>query len=737
MHLLTLPPTLLLSLALCFTTTITVATTHTSSPQLSPRNEEFQPRLTRDFPHLLGYERVQSWKDERVDPCDDFYEHACGGFRERYKDMTNTDVLNLMEQSSSLLMETILQQPRDLLAKTATDKELFDKTRAYYDSCRDTATIQNRGFSPILPYAADLLAYTETSKSLPELFGHLHQNGVSALFKTSYTKVQDNSPTDLRLQFYPAPAYQASRHTVKKVLEEFVRHDVLRLPTHANLNQIVDWVVAIETEVGKFQDTLNAEQTKGQGLQPDQFISMQELNQRTHQDWTLYTAALNMTLVGPSANVYFWGDADVWIDTVNALKHYKHQDLRYFLLWRLGASHFNKLSEKYYKIWADEIQPVAHSVSDDPSDQTDIFQQDCVTEVGVQLGYLSGHVFVKYAFNVTQKHAATTLVQELITAFSHKLSQLPWMDEATQRAARQKLDNQIEIVGYPEWLADAHTVAAYHAPIRLSPTHYFENAVQAQAFTHFAPSIHQAQNTAKGFQRDQIYFGYPWQLNAFHITDYVQIQINPGILQRPLFSARNPLALNYGSLGMVIGHEITHGFDSSGYQLDKDGVKRAWWTDHSLKNFEKGGQCFKRQYAQHHITLADGSRHRVDGELTLGENVADNGGLDVAYDAWVAAELKVHSSHSTSNNPTSILDTPEPGFQTLTKHQLFYLAFAQTWCTAPKDPKHELELLKNDEHAPNRVRVNAALHNNPVFAKSFKCERGSRMNPERERCFLY
>ncbi|KAJ3162073.1 Endothelin-converting enzyme 2 [Geranomyces michiganensis] len=714
------------------------------SVQFKSRNEEYQPLLTADFPHLLGYQRIAAWSDESTPPCEDFYEHACGHFAKRYASVGDTDVLDLMQRSSSLLMEQILDQPADALATKSVDRELFEKTRAYYDSCQNTERIRRRGFRPILPYARDLVEYARDTDSLPELFARLHQDGVYALFKTSYSKVADRDQKDLRLQFYPAPAYDVSGSTVRQALEPFVRAGVIRVPHGQSLKQISGWVAHVERQTAKFIATLNARNeasSSGSGHRrpKSNLVSMPELNVRTRQDWSRYTHALNMTAATANREVYFWGDATVWIDAIAELSEYDSRDMVWYFLWRLAAAHYNKLGDRYHDLWADHIRPkaVRSAFDEDPSmDQSDVFQLDCIQETGVQLSYLAGHLFVKYAFNTTQHEVAKNLVDELVSSFGDRLGKLEWMDEQTKKAARAKLDNMISIVGYPPWLAEADTVADYYAPLRFDKSKYFENAVQAQSFALFAPSIHQSADSSR-FLRDRLYFGYSWQLNAFHLTDFVQIQINPGILQRPLFSARNPMSMNYGGLGMVIGHEVIHGFDSNGRLLDKDGARRPWWTRSSVEAFQKREQCFRKQYGAETVTLRDHTQLRVDGDRTLAENIADNGGLRAAHAAWMSAERKLDSGFSPSDAEKGRDGEPFGGG--LTKEQTFFMAFAQTWCATRKGDDKTRFLLRDDPHSPNRVRVNGAVANSAEFARAFGCRVGDpmRSRQDKDMCMLY
>ncbi|KAJ3032374.1 Endothelin-converting enzyme 2 [Rhizophlyctis rosea] len=694
-----------------------------SNPDLSRRDEAFQPLITADFPHSLGTERLHSWMEPKADPCYDFYTYSCGGFQKKYGKMEKADVLELMQESNSLLMQQILNQTSDVLAKSSEDKALFDKTRAYYDSCLDVSTVQSRGFSPIIPLAKKVVSRAQSGMSLPALFAELHKDGIYALFKTAYTKVENGDPKDLRLQFFPSPAYMVSKATVKSVLKAFLDHECFALPSDLTLDDISEWVYGLEKEGIHFVKNLNEGHKQGDGLYSDQFVTLPQLNAKTQLDWTQYTNALNLTGVN---EIYFWGNAETWTNAMLSFVKFKPQHLQYFFLWRLGVSHFNKLSQEYWQLWAGQIYPKAvRSTYEDANDQNDVFQNECITELGVHLNYLTGHLFVKYAFNETQKDAATDLVNHLIESFRYKITNLGWMDPPTKSAALAKLDNMVKVVGYPDWLIDTTKVSQYHSSLTFNPATYFENAVAAQIFSDLTPSQHQLR--AGAFERTNLYFGYPWQLNAFHLTDYVQIQINPGILQRPLFSALNADAMNYGSLGTIIGHEITHAFDSMGYKLDKDGIKRPWWTERSTELFAMGSKCFEDQYSQYRVMFRDGSVGKVDGTATLAENIADNGGMDVALTAWL---------HKIGG--WEVAKQKAPGYGGLTWEQVFFVSFGQTWCSAKGD-KDVKYLLENDVHAPNAVRVRGVLHNSPEFAGAFGCPVGSAMNPlgDEGRCYLY
>jgi predicted metalloendopeptidase len=263
---------------------------------------------------------------------------------------------------------------------------------------------------------------------------------------------------------------------------------------------------------------------------------------------------------------------------------------------------------------------------------------------------------------------------------------------------------------------DPYKVADYYKPLKLKPDSYFENAIQAQIFTEIMPSIRHSRNN--DIERESLFKDHMWLLNAVHLVNLVQIQINPGFIQRPLFSTLNPSAMNYGSLGAVIGHEITHAFDSFGSKFDSEGVRRPWMSKESQEEFDNRAQCFVDQYSDMDAVFSDGRKEKIDGEHTLTENIADNGGMHTAFHAWLHLEEKkgvdIYQKKATD------LWTPA---------QIFWLSFAQTNCDVESDKKLKHQL-KKDVHSPKPARVNGAIRNSLDFAKAFHCPLHSPMHPK-------
>ncbi|KAJ3209749.1 hypothetical protein HK099_008436 [Clydaea vesicula] len=681
---------------------------------LNKRAEEYQPLLAgHDFPHLLGSERVLSWMDPTVDPCQDFYKYSCGGFEDRYREYKKTDVLELMQQSNSILMEQILMQDTDTLSTEPDDLEVFSKSKLYFESCLNVDQIEKRGVEPVLKVAEKILQDIDNNFSIPNSIAKLELQAVLTLIRVQFSKVEGHDPNDLRLQFSPAPAYKAGFDQVKEVLSVFVENDIVKIPDGYDLDSISEWVLELEKNMVSFVRSCNS---GSYGNNKKNFMTLNEFNELTSMKWDDFLDEVGLN----SDKIFVFGDIELWRQTFEELKEFKLKDLKFYFLWRIGVSHFNKLSKKYYEITSG-VKSVKASI-DDANDKMTKFQQDCVEEFGVHMNYLAAHVYVKYSFNDTQKESATEMIDELFVAFGDGLKKLKWMDHETKAVAKKKLDNIVKIVGYPDWVKDTKRIIEYYKDLEIS-TNYFENALNSQAHVEFAQS--KKQLSSKKWIRDEFYFGFPWQLNAFHLTDYVQVQINTGILQRPLFSYRNRNSMNYGSLGMVIGHEVSHAFDSIGKSIDVHGIDATWWSKTAENNFIEATQCFSDQYSNYKVHLGENKERVlfVNGDLTLSENIADNGGLHVAYQAWKNKQKKLGQE----------TDVELSDFDNLTDEQVFFISFAQTWCTVKEDDQTEF-LIKNDPHAPNPVRVKGATRNNKEFLNAFACKR---KKSEGEVCSLY
>jgi len=303
------------------------------------------------------------------------------------------------------------------------------------------------------------------------------------------------------------------------------------------------------------------------------------------------------------------------------------------------------------------------------------------------------------------------------------MQQNDWMDSATRNYALEKANEMMPLIGYPDDLTFNDTALdEYYENFNLSSDDSYADVAerssswaQRKAFRRLAERV------------DRHEFGTSASVvNAFYSGVKNAITFPAAILQPPFFDEHFPRAVNYGAIGAVIGHEITHGFDDQGSQFDKIGNLKDWWAASTSKQFVERKRCIIDQYSSFTIPETNGTM-RINGILTQGENIADNGGIKQAFNAYRRSVAKAGGEE----------EPRIPGLERFTPNQIFFMSFAHVWCGSIR-PEAAIRQLLTDPHSPNRFRVNGVLHNQPDFAEAFNCPSGSPMNPEPEqRCKVW
>jgi len=327
--------------------------------------------------------------------------------------------------------------------------------------------------------------------------------------------------------------------------------------------------------------------------------------------------------------------------------------------------------------------------------------------VGSIVSYDLGRMFVDDKFAGSSQQTVLDMIAKLKRAFDDSLDSLQWMDDKTRKAARGKAAAMREKIGFPHWIHNDTRLNEYYQKLSIT-TDYFGNMLSSLVFDmdkNYADLI-------KPVDKEQWHMSPP-TVNAYFSPSGNEIAFPAGILQPPFFKADYPMAYNFGGIGVVAGHEITHGFDDTGSQYDKDGNLVPWWEAHVVQNFKSRTQCIRDQYSKYTV-----NGEPVNGNLTLGENIADNGGLKQAYDAY-KMHINEHGEES---------ELPAVG---LTTEQLFFVGFAQVWCGAAR-PQEASRLLLVDTHSPGKFRVIGAVSNFEQFSTAFNCPAGSPMNPQQK-----
>ena len=286
------------------------------------------------------------------------------------------------------------------------------------------------------------------------------------------------------------------------------------------------------------------------------------------------------------------------------------------------------------------------------------------------------------------------LVQNLLKAYAQSVDQLDWMSPTTKLEAKKKLSTFMVKIGYPNKWRD-------YSALDIKPNDLIGNVLRSQEFEH----QYQLSKLGKPVDRDA--WGMtPQTVNAYYNASLNEIVFPAAILQPPFFDMDADDAVNYGGIGAVIGHEISHGFDDQGSEFDEKGNMKNWWTDEDRKKFKEKTQILVQQYGVYEPVKG----YHVNGELTLGENIADNSGLAIAYKAY----------------QLSLNGQPAPVMEGLTGEQRFYTGWAQVWRSKITDAL-QIEYIKRDTHSPDAVRGNATLRNQAPFYDAFKLKEGDKM----------
>ncbi|KAG4098305.1 Metalloproteases [Neocallimastix lanati (nom. inval.)] len=333
--------------------------------------------------------------------------------------------------------------------------------------------------------------------------------------------------------------------------------------------------------------------------------------------------------------------------------------------------------------------------------------------------------FVLNNFKNDKKNFTEKVLTYIKQSMYNRIPQIEWLDDETIEYAYKKLNSITEIIGYSEKFIDPEYLFKDFEGLEMTDD-YITNSLNVKRFT-----------LKKVFKildlnNNEIDFGYNAEdVNAYYSLYKNSIFIPAGILQPPFFDQGLPDYINYGGIGSVVGHELTHAFDNDGKDYDINGNKSQWWTDNDIEEFEDNAQCFVNQYEKYSIKNKNGKVYYVLGENTLGENLADNGGLARAYESW---KLSLKEDPEQVKKANQLL----PGLSSYTMDQLFFITYGQLWCDIEENKEAFVTeyLMLLDVHSPNSARVRGVISNSKEFAKAFNCPAETSMNPK-NKCQLW
>jgi putative endopeptidase len=643
--------------------------------------------------------------DRSVKPCDDFYQFSSGGWMKNNPipaDRSTWAVFSVLNASNEDALHKILEEAaKDKSAAPGSNRQ---KIGDFYASCMDESQIEATGIKPLEPEFQRIAAIKDIS-SLQAEIAHLQRSGVNAVF--GFGSLQDFK--DSKQVIFaagqgglgmPDRQYYLDDDDRSKTLRAgYVQHvtNMFKLLGDDAATSAAEAKVVLDIETSFAKAATKREDLRNPELNYHKMTLVQVGDLTPHFSWPEYFKQIG----APSVSEVDVAQPDAMKAVDAALASVSLADWKTYLRWHLIHNAAPTLSAKFvdenFDYYGKQLTGATENLPR---------WRRCVEATDGELGEALGQIYAERYFPPAAKARAIELVHNLMAALREDLSTLDWMSPATREQAIHKLDAMQLKIGYPDKWRD---YSAFH----VDRGSYVENVTRGDTFE-------QARDLAKiGKPVDRTEWGMtPPTVNAYYTPLHNEIVFPAGILQPPFFDANADDAFNYGSIGSVIGHEMTHGFDDQGAQFDADGNLKSWWTPDDLKKFHERGDCIVKQFDAFEV---EPGLHG-NGKLEEGESIADLGGLVIAYAAL---------EKSLAGKPAP---PPVDGFTT---DQRFFLGYAAHWAANFRPEAARLRA-KTDPHPLNSFRVDAPLSNMPIFSKAWGCSADSKMvRPDTIRCRIW
>ncbi|MGE3458849.1 MAG: M13 family metallopeptidase [Kofleriaceae bacterium] len=633
--------------------------------------------------------------DRTADPCEDFYQFACGGWMAKTeipadKPLAMRSFVSIEDRNVDY-EHGVLEQMR---TKPGNDP-LAAKLGAYYGACMDEPAIEKMGTRPIASLL-NVVNKVSNTKTLSNAIAQLHAAGFGVVFKLRPTQdSKDAKQVIAEIEQggigLPDRDYYLNDDAASKDLrakyQAYVAAMLTELGHKVYAKEEAAQILALETAIAKVsKDKVARRDPKGTYNRLEREGVAKAMS---HFGWDAYWTTVGLPKVSAVTVT-----SPEFLAGIDPLLTSTPPDVwRAYLTFHLGNQAATLLTKRI-----EDTQFKFYSALTGQPEMEPRWKR-CVGHTDEALGDLLGQVFVRDRFAGASKAAAEQQVQAIVNAMTLNLAALPWMDAQTKVKAKAKLDAMTYQIGYPnKWRSYSFKIDAKS---------WGANALAARK----AETARKLAKIGKPLDRDD------WEMSAPTVNAYYNPSLNgmvfpAGILQPPFYSVDAAIPVNLGAMGMVVGHELTHGFDDQGAQYDAAGNLVNWWAPETEKQFKQRTQCVIDQYNQYEA--AGGTK--LNGANTLGENIADIGGVKLAFAGY--------RSLRASSPDTVVAD----GF---TEDQQFFLGFGQAWC-AKMRPDYEKLLATVDVHSPARWRVNGTVSATPEFAKAFSCKAKQKMVPAKQ-----
>ncbi|CAF0909442.1 unnamed protein product [Rotaria sordida] len=654
--------------------------------------------------------------DQSVEPCEDFYQFVCGTWIKNNRIPDDAGLQNTLRILDTKLNENIV----DLLSATSMNEidklQSIINARILYSSCIDETEIDIGGIDPVLSLMNTKFggwpilqgsSWNSSMFNLTNLLLKLRQYSYNIIFQIhSDIDEKNSSATNIKIGQgslgLPQRQYYTNETNINIAYRQFMLNLAKALTNDTSMiDQDVKEIYEFEKNISKYYWTYD-EQHSRHDETIRTTISNLSRTLNTSFNFTAYVhhAYLFGNVTLKDMDPVAISELDFLIQTSSIINKTSPRILQNYFIWRFMMDqaeymprYIRKIKEQFNKIFYGTHVEQARRIK-------------CGAYVNDNMGFVVSKLYIKKYFDQNARNESLKMIENILNSFINIINQSLWMDNISKVKAIEKAKTIGKQIGYPDYLGSNNNTklendyAAY--VFNSSYIHNIFKILQIKAIENF-------RFLRKPVERKVWGNLPPTVINAFYEPSQNQITFPAGIFQMPFFDKDAPKYLNYGGIGMIIGHEITHGFDDTGCEFDKDGNRIPWWSDQTIEKFNDHKQCFIEQYSN--FTLSQ-IHMNINGNQTQGEDIADNGGIKAAfyaYQNWAKTNVN--------------MDKKLPGLTKYSPEQLFFINFAQTWCIKMTD-SYALHQIFNSVHSPVQFRVIGPTSNFDEFDRVFGCKPG-------------
>ncbi|CRK97823.1 CLUMA_CG011199, isoform A, partial [Clunio marinus] len=660
--------------------------------------------------------------DRTIEPCDDFYNFACG----QYLEETIIPDDKVSVNAFSVISDKLQEQLRTIITDPIRDEEIepFKMVKKLYLACMNKTLIEERGLEPLLNIHESMGgwpllkgdSWDEKAWSWQKSVRDFRKRGYSPDYILDFSVGTDLKNSTRRIIDIDQAALGLSREYLvqglnssivqayhKYQVDMAVLYGADRKRAEKEMRDVLEFEFALANISLKNEERRNATALYNP-------ITIRELQKKyPYNNWLQYFNDILPEVSQVTEDEIIIISVISFFDKLGPLlEKTPKRTIANYVMWRITGFSSYFLTEALRK------RQLQYSTAISGKQEQEPRWKECIDLASGSLSTGSGALYVRRYFKKNSKEAALEMVNSIKEEFEQILKTVPWMDDKTRAAALCKVGTMVTHIGYPDELMDDKKLIDFYQNITIDENKYLESILNINVF-----------GTDRAFKKlrepvnktDWITHSKPAVVNAFYssIENSIRkskIEFPAGILQGQFFSADRPRYMNYGAIGFVIGHEITHGFDDQGRQFDSDGNLVDWWEEDTKTAYLEKARCIIEQYGNYTEPNVD---LKLNGINTQGENIADNGGIKEAYLAYKkyvkdnGAEQKLPGLNYTSN-------------------QLFWISAAQTWCSVYRPESMKMRITTG-VHSPGMFRVLGPMSNMKEFAMDFHCPMGSPMNP--------